>query len=183
MKHFKDEDPTSGKRTVTLLVLIYLFLVASLLVEVYEGSTALLSSNVTESYEIGWYRGEMCLPGKDTRFQQLSDGDLQITAVRSSDSGTYRRAASSDEQTVELIVKPVEVKEEELGKFGNNKMKLDLVFLQPRRYFLEIDKTTSTESKTYAVPLDDFIDHVTAMNESKGSGFVEEFKVGSFCVL
>ncbi|XP_065834055.1 receptor-type tyrosine-protein phosphatase S-like isoform X2 [Oscarella lobularis] len=141
MKHFKDEDPTS----------------ASLLVEVYEGSTALLSSNVTESYEIGWYRGEMCLPGKDTRFQQLSDGDLQITAVRSSDSGTYRRAASSDEQTVELIVKPVEVKEEELGKF-------------------EIDKTTSTESKTYAVPLDDFIDHVTAMNESKGSGFVEEFK-------
>ena len=28
--------------------------------------------------------------------------------------------------------------------------------------------------------LDDFLDHVTAMNESKGAGFTEEFKVVFF---
>ena len=97
--------------------------------KVYEGSTARLSSNVTENYEIRWYRGKTRLPGKDTRFQQLSHGDLHITAVRSSDSGTYRRAVHSkagvDKQTVELIVKPVELKEGRLdgfSGFGSNEI-------------------------------------------------------------
>ena len=95
--------------------------------EVYEGSTALLSSNVAANYEIKWYRGQTRFPGKDTRFQQLSHGDLQITAVRSSDSGTYRRAVHSkagvDEQTVELIVKPVEDQLDGFSGLGNNGIK------------------------------------------------------------
>ena len=95
--------------------------------EVYEGSTALLPCGSAGNFDVIWCQGEKSLPGKDTRFLQLSDGQLQITAVRGSDSGTYQWTASSKsgigEQSVELIVKPVEVNEGQLGGFsglGNN---------------------------------------------------------------
>ena len=102
--------------------------------EVYEGSTALLPCGSAGNFDVIWCQGEKSLPGKDTRFLQLSDGQLQITAVRGSDSGTYQWTASSksgvDEQSVELILKPVEVKEGQLGGFsglGNIDTK-DLLF-------------------------------------------------------
>ncbi|XP_065834059.1 receptor-type tyrosine-protein phosphatase S-like isoform X2 [Oscarella lobularis] len=136
----------------------------SLLVEVYEGSTALLPCGSAGNFDVIWCQGEKSLPGKDTRFLQLSDGQLQITAVRGSDSGTYQWTASSksgvDEQSVELILKPVEVKEGQLGGFSG----------------LAVGKGTRKKSESHAVHLDDFLDHVTAMNESKGAGFTEEFK-------
>ena len=105
--------------------------------EVYEGSTALLPCGSAGNFDVIWCQGGKSLPGKDTRFQQLSNGQLQITAVRGSDSGTYQWTASSksgvDEQSVELIVKPVEVevKEGQLGGFsglGNYETKELLFF-------------------------------------------------------
>ena len=85
-------------------------------VDAYEGTTALLPCDTAGDPlpTIKWYRDGKSLPGKDTRFHQLPNGALQITALRSSDSGSYRCVASNkagtEEQTVELTVKAVETK-------------------------------------------------------------------------
>ena len=79
---------------------------------IYEGTTALLPCDATGSPPptIQWYKNHKKVPGRNSRFHQLPNGSLQIAAVCSKDEGSYRcvatNGAGSDEQTVELTVKP-----------------------------------------------------------------------------
>ena len=97
-------------------------------VDAYEGTTALLPCDTAGDPlpTIKWYRDGKSLPGKDTHFHQLPNGALQITALRSSDSGSYRCVASNkagtEEQTVELTVKAVETKGRLSGWSGLGKL-------------------------------------------------------------
>ncbi|XP_065834681.1 receptor-type tyrosine-protein phosphatase S-like isoform X3 [Oscarella lobularis] len=166
VKHIEDEDTDSPSMTAPVITSDVLS------VDAYEGTTALLPCDTAGDPlpTIKWYRDGKSLPGKDTHFHQLPNGALQITALRSSDSGSYRCVASNkagtEEQTVELTVKAVETKGRLSGWSG---LGIDTPSPKTR-------KMNRVNSGLHAIHLDDFPDHVTAMNELNGLGFSQEFK-------
>jgi hypothetical protein len=164
-RHDSDELPLSelGSRDISRGILESIEMLG---ITVYEGTTALLPSDVVGDPEpkVRWSKNKKTLPGNDPRILVVGDGALQIGNVQTSDAGIYICFAGNemgaDERKVQLVVK------RQHSQPRNPKTADD---------FSENPKQ-QLNSGLHAIATSDFADYVVAMHENRNAGFEDEFQ-------